>query len=104
MLTASQKHLAIVAAITVLSLASLGAVSFNQYLRTQVIQPAPLLGDIDLDGDVDSDDLDGFVLGLTDPAAYEAQYGVSPVMHGNLNQDGYLDINDVEPFVGLVGG
>jgi hypothetical protein len=65
---------------------------------------AALLGDLDCDGDVDFDDIGPFALGLSDPAAYEATYGVPPTLKGDLDDDGDFDFDDIPPFVALLGG
>jgi hypothetical protein len=57
------------------------------------------VGDMDFDGDVDFDDIDDFVLGLNDPAAYEALYGVPPATNGDMDGDGDQDFDDIAGFV-----
>ena len=49
-----------------------------------------LVGDMDIDGDVDMDDIAPFVLGLVSETEYQRQFGVSPVVHGD--GDGDLDL------------
>lgn len=61
------------------------------------------LGDMDCDGDVDFDDIDDFVLGLNDAAAYEAAYGLPPTAKGDIDDDGDLDFDDIQGFVNLLG-
>ncbi len=63
-----------------------------------------LLGDMNLDGVVDTGDVAPFVLALTDSAAYEAEYRIDPVLVGDINQDGAFDTGDVAPFVQLLVG
>jgi hypothetical protein len=55
-----------------------------------------LLGDMDLDGDVDFDDVDEFVLALNNPAVYQILYGVPPTLHGDTDGDGDHDFDDIE--------
>jgi len=62
----------------------------------------PLLGDMDVDGDVDFDDIDDFVLALSNPAAYFTQYGVAREVHGDTDQDGDMDFDDIDDFVALL--
>ncbi|MEW6249385.1 MAG: PQQ-dependent sugar dehydrogenase [Planctomycetota bacterium] len=64
----------------------------------------PPRGDMNRDGQVNFDDINPFVLGLTDPAGYEAQYGVPPVTLGDLNCDGAFDFEDINPFVAALAG
>ena len=65
--------------------------------------PGPL-GDMDIDGDVDFDDIGPFVLGLTDPEVYDSTMGVVPEMRGDMDQDGDLDFDDIALFVDALGG
>ncbi|MEX2544896.1 MAG: PEP-CTERM sorting domain-containing protein [Phycisphaeraceae bacterium] len=63
-----------------------------------------LVGDMTLDGAIDATDVAPFVLALTNPAAYEAQYGIDPALVGDINGDGAFDATDVAPFVELLVG
>lgn len=63
---------------------------------------AALLGDMDCDGDVDFDDIDDFVLGLTNPQGYENQFGVPPATKGDTDEDGDLDFDDIDDFVAIL--
>jgi probable HAF family extracellular repeat protein len=64
-----------------------------------------VVGDMNCDGVVDAFDIEGFVTGLVDPAAYAARF---PDCHadsaGDINQDGQFDAFDIEPFVGVLSG
>ncbi len=61
-----------------------------------------LTGDMDCDGDVDFDDIDDFVLGLNNPAGYEAIFGVPPSLKGDTDGDGDQDFDDINGFVGIL--
>ena len=66
---------------------------------------AGLLGDMNLDGVVNTADVAAFVLALTDPEAYMAQRNVDAttmVALGDINQDGAFNTADVAPFVQLL--
>jgi hypothetical protein len=63
-----------------------------------------ILGDMDGDSNVDFDDIDDFVLGLTDPMAYENQFGVPPLAKGDTDGDGEFDFDDIVGFVALLTG
>ncbi|MFV2069002.1 MAG: hypothetical protein ACC645_18705, partial [Pirellulales bacterium] len=65
---------------------------------------AVVLGDMDLDGDVDFDDIDAFVLGLRSSSSYEELYGISPIVHGDLDGNGGLDFDDIDDFVAVLTG
>ncbi len=60
------------------------------------------VGDMDGSGKVDSDDINPFVLALTDPNAYIVQYGMDPNIVGDCDGSGKIDSDDITPFVGLV--
>lgn len=58
-----------------------------------------LLGDINLDGVVDFDDVRPFVLALNSPADYHATFGRRPSVRGHLNRDGQFDFDDIPAMV-----
>ncbi len=72
------------------------------YASQAVTVTSGLIGDMNGDGVVDTGDVAPFVLALTDPAAYEAQYGIDPALVGDINQDGSFDTGDVAAFVQLL--
>jgi hypothetical protein len=59
-------------------------------------------GDMNLNGLVDLDDIENFVLGLRNPAAYEAIFGAPPQTNGDLDNDGDQDFDDIDEFVALL--
>jgi hypothetical protein len=61
-------------------------------------------GDMNCDGVVSVTDIGPFVLALTDPAAYEAQFPDCNINLADLNQDGLVSVGDIGPFVGLLTG
>ena len=68
-------------------------------------QPGGLTpGDLNCDGSVDFFDIQAFVLAITDPAAYEAQYPDCDILNGDCNGDGVVDFFDIDSFVELVIG
>jgi probable HAF family extracellular repeat protein len=57
-------------------------------------------GDANCDHDVNFDDIDPFVLALTDPDGYDAQYGETcDIKYADVNGDGVVDFNDIDGFV-----
>ena len=56
-------------------------------------------GDLNCDGAIDSFDIDPFVLALTNPAGYQAQYPNCNIMNGDINCDGAVDSFDIDGFV-----
>ncbi len=68
-------------------------------------QALVVVGDMNLDGAVDTADVAPFVLALTNPDGYMAQFGVDEATMtalGDINQDGVFDTADVAPFVQLL--
>ncbi len=79
----------------------------NEFLTLHTIEQSVnvmlgLVGDMNLDGVVDTGDVAPFVLALTNPEAYEAEYGIDPALVGDINQDGAFDTGDVAPFVQML--
>ncbi len=65
---------------------------------------AIFLGDMDRDNDVDFDDIDDFVLALSDANSYVSAFGVPPTLHGDIDDDGDQDFDDINGFVSLLTG
>jgi len=65
-----------------------------------VIRP----GDMNCDGLVNNFDIDAFVLAISDPAAYAAQYPDCNILNGDINGDGVVNNFDIDPFVNLISG
>jgi len=65
-----------------------------------------LLADANCDGQVNAFDIDAFVLALTNPAAWESQYGANCDLMcvADCNQDGELNAFDIDPFVDILTG
>jgi len=62
------------------------------------------IGDMDDDADLDFDDIEEFVLGLTNPREYMNLIGVPPELNGDTDRDGDIDFDDIDSFVGLLNG
>lgn len=69
-------------------------------------------GDLDMNGDgVSTDDVDDFALALTDPdryrdgpsPGYPFGHGASAQEAGDIDDDGDIDVDDIDDFAGLVG-
>lgn len=56
------------------------------------------------DGSVDAFDISPFILALTDPAGYAAQFPNCDLSNGDINGDGAVDTFDIGPFIGLLTG
>jgi len=71
--------------------------------RALEILTAPLLGDLNGDGQVNVDDVNPLVQALSDRAAYESNgYPVDVDLVGDLNGDGRFDLGDIGPFSALL--
>jgi len=64
----------------------------------------PLRGDVNCDGQVNSFDVDGFVMALTDPLGYAGAYPDCNILAADCNSDGVVDAFDIDPFVDLLTG
>lgn len=64
----------------------------------------PLMGDLNCDGTVDFADINPFVLRLSNPTAYLAEYPICPDANGDISGDGTVDFGDINPFVALLVG
>jgi 1,4-alpha-glucan branching enzyme len=62
-------------------------------------QPPPTPGDLTCDGIVDFDDINPFVLAISDPAAYQLAYPTCNILNGDCNGDGLVNFDDINPFV-----
>ena len=61
-------------------------------------------GDLNCDGVVNPDDIDAFVLALSDATAYAAQFGGCPFANADVNGDSRVDFDDIGPFVAILSG
>lgn len=61
-----------------------------------------MAGDLNCDGVVDNEDIDPFVLAITDPLAYQAAWPNCDLLNGDINGDGLVDNEDIDPFVALL--
>jgi probable HAF family extracellular repeat protein len=61
-------------------------------------------GDMDLDGDVDFDDINPFVLALFNETEYEEMFGVPPELYGDIDGSGNHDFDDIPGFVAIIVG
>lgn len=61
-------------------------------------------GDLDCDGIVDFDDINPFVLAMSDPAQYAVNFPGCPLANGDCNGDSLVDFDDINPFVAILSG
>ena len=62
------------------------------------------VGDMNCDGVISFDDINAFVLALSDPPAYQAAYPDCYWLNGDCDEDGDVDFDDINPFVGILSG
>jgi len=60
-------------------------------------------GDLNCDGRVDFDDIEPFVLALTDPAAYAAAYPGCDARNADCDCSGRAEFEDIEAFLARLG-
>lgn len=63
-----------------------------------------LRGDMNRDGQVNNQDIAGFVQALTDPAGFATAFGYQPSLLGDVNMDGAFDNQDIAEFVARLSG
>ncbi|MEW6249681.1 MAG: CHRD domain-containing protein [Planctomycetota bacterium] len=66
--------------------------------------PQYQIGDLNCDGVVDFEDINPFVLALSDPQGYMRAFPQCTLMAGDINGDGRVDFEDINPFVALLAG
>ncbi len=64
----------------------------------------PTAGDLNRDGDVNSGDINPFILALTNWGTYLQQYPNGDIYRGDINGDSFVDFADINPFVMLLAG
>jgi agmatine deiminase len=63
-----------------------------------------LTGDLNCNGDVGFDDINPFVLIMSNPVLWQETYPGCPMLNGDINGDGTVDFGDINPFVALLTG
>ena len=54
------------------------------------------------DGKLKSNDADLLALAISDPAAYEGDYGVPAIMVGDTDRDGDVDFDDIDDLLAMI--
>ncbi|MGE3182624.1 MAG: hypothetical protein AB7N71_13410, partial [Phycisphaerae bacterium] len=67
-------------------------------------ESSALLGDMNCDGVISVGDIAGFVLALTDPSGYAAQFPDCNISNADINGDLTVSVGDIGPFVALLTG
>ena len=68
----------------------------------EILCASPSLGDLNCDGSVNAFDIDPFVLAVTEPDLYAAQYPDCDINNADCNSDGQINSFDIDPFVALL--
>ncbi len=71
----------------------------NHLAANQVHTVTLALGDMNCDGQTTVGDVNGFVLALTDPAAYADAYPLCEAMQADINFDGATTVADINGFI-----
>jgi hypothetical protein len=61
-------------------------------------------GDLNCDWLVNFDDINPFVLALSDPLGYQATYPHCRILNTDCNGDGFINFDDINAFVSLLNG
>ena len=70
--------------------------------KSFVLVPRAVPGDLNCDGVVSVGDIGAFVIALSSPAGYAAQFPNCNISHGDINGDGAVSVGDIGPFVTLL--
>lgn len=62
----------------------------------------PSVADLNCDASINGFDIDAFVLALSDPAAYAAQFPECDILHADGNGDGTVNGFDIERFIAML--
>ncbi len=76
---------------------------FDNFSLKVSVEPTALPGDFDGSGTVDTQDINPFILALTNPGQYQTQYGVDPVVY-DTNSDDVINTEDINPFITILTG
>jgi photosystem II stability/assembly factor-like uncharacterized protein len=68
------------------------------------LRPVQVLGDLNCDGVIDFDDINPFVLALSDPAGYGTAFPDCNLLNADCDGNGLVDFGDINPFVALLSG
>jgi hypothetical protein len=63
-----------------------------------------LTGDVNCSGSVGFDDINAFVLLLSNPVAWQIEFPDCPLLSGDIDGDGSVNFDDINPFVMLLSG
>ena len=67
----------------------------HEIAAIQVLPAQGLMGDMDRSGQTDLADVAAFVAAMENPQQYTRDHDLSPIYHGDLNDDGVFDLADI---------
>jgi hypothetical protein len=67
------------------------------------LRPQSLAGDLNCDGQVNFDDINPFVLALSDLTGYYVEFPFCSRLNADANHDRHVNFDDIDWFVGLLG-
>ncbi len=70
----------------------------------QVITTTIPMGDMNLDGHIDVDDINPFIQGLTGGTGYQDRFGIPATLLGDFSGNDILDVDDINPFINALQG
>ncbi len=79
------------------------AIGMDNFSLKVSLAASYLPGDFDGSGVVDTQDINPFILALTNPGQYQTQYGVDPVVY-DTNDDDVINTEDINPFIIILTG
>jgi hypothetical protein len=81
-----------------------GVVLLLMSIMTTAYGQGAHLGDLNCDGVVNQDDIEPFLLAVSDPTAYAAQYPNCDINNADINGDLAVNSLDIPPFFSLLRG
>ncbi len=79
-------------------------VTLFYYMEHFYLQIVATVGDTNCDGSINNGDIDSFVLAITAPGSYAAQYPDCDITSADCNHDEIINNADIDAFITLLGG
>ncbi len=79
------------------------AIMVDNIVLQMSVADAYLPGDFDGSGTVDTQDINPFIMALTNPGSFQSTYGVDPAVY-DTNNDGVINTEDINPFIAILTG
>lgn len=82
----------------------MGVILLLMSIMTTAYGQGSYLGDLNCDGVLNQDDIEPFLLAVSDPTAYAAQYPDCDINNADINRDLTVSSLDIPPFFVLLRG